>query len=80
MLEIEKGAKELNIPIIRDNRKSVASENGGLHNSPCLIFNPTWNKGNSQFATSSRFSYPSLSDVMKPTNDEDIAFMSVCSY
>lgn len=80
MLEIEKDAKELTIPIIRDNRKSVASENGGLHNPSCLVFNPTWNKGKSQFATSNRFSYPSLSDVKKPTNDEDIAFMSVSSY
>lgn len=75
MLEIEKGAKELNIPIIRDNRKSVASANGGLRNPSCLVFNPTWNKRNSQPINT--FSYPSLSDVNEPTNDEDIAFMSV---
>ncbi|TYI52097.1 hypothetical protein E1A91_D12G222300v1 [Gossypium mustelinum] len=37
VLEIAKGAKEFNIPIIRTNRKLVASINGGLHNPSPLV-------------------------------------------
>lgn len=76
MLEIAKGATEFNLPIIRDNRKLVASENGGLHNPSALIFNPDWDNEQSQVA-SKRFNYPAISGVQKPANEDDIAFMSV---
>lgn len=76
MLEIEKGAKEFNIPIIRDNRKLVASVNGGLQNPSSLVFNPKWTEEKSQFAAN-KFSCPSLPDLERPKDDEDIAFMSV---
>lgn len=76
MLEIDNGAKEFNIPISKANRKLVASDNGGLHNPSCLVFNPEWGRGETENA-SKRFNYPLLSDVQKPSSEEDIAFMSV---
>lgn len=78
MLEIKKGAQELNIPIIRANRKLVASTNGGLHNPSCLVFNPEWSREETKHA-SKTFNYPSLSGVQRLMNEEDIAFMSVSS-
>lgn len=77
MLEIEKGAKEFNVPIVRANRKLVASVNGGLHNPSPLVFNAAWSDQHVQPVTE-RFSYPSPSSVQRPEDDEDIAFMSVC--
>ncbi|XVE56473.1 hypothetical protein DITRI_Ditri04bG0013000 [Diplodiscus trichospermus] len=74
--EIEKGAKEFNIPILRANRKLVASVNGGLDNPSPLIFNPEWSKEQSQ-GKASRFNYPSNLGIRRPKNEEDIAFMSV---
>lgn len=79
VLEIEKGAKEFNIPIIRANRKLVASVNGGLDNPSYLVFNPVWSNENLQHP-SNWFSYPSVLGVQRPKSDEDVAFMSVCSY
>lgn len=76
MMEIEKGAREFNIPISKANRKLVASENGGLQNPSCLIFNPEWDNKETQSA-SKRFKYPAVTGVQKPSSDEDIAFMSV---
>lgn len=76
MLEIAKGATEFNIPIIRANRKLVAFEDGGLHNPSALLFNADWGSGQAQ-ELSKRFYYPSLSNIQKPENEEDIAFMSV---
>ncbi|KAL9422846.1 hypothetical protein AB3S75_035016 [Citrus x aurantiifolia] len=76
VLEIAKGATEFNLPIIRANRKLVASENGGLHNPSVLTFNPDWGTEQEQEA-SKIFNYPSISDIQKPENEEDIAFMSV---
>ncbi|KAG8379631.1 hypothetical protein BUALT_Bualt07G0109000 [Buddleja alternifolia] len=76
MVEIAKGAKELNIPIIRSNRKLVASVNGGLENPSCLVFTSLWNHNHAQNA-SKRFNYPSVSGVHRPKSDEDIAFMSI---
>lgn len=76
MLEIEKGARELNVPIFRSNRKLVASVNGGLENPSFLVFNSAWSHGEAQDAPE-RFKYPSLSGVERPKSDEDIAFMSV---
>lgn len=76
MLEIEKGAIEFNIPIIRSNRKLVASANGGLENPSYLVFNSGWHH-NQALLTSERFNYPSLSGVERPKNDDDIVFMSI---
>nr|GMC75259.1 glutamyl-tRNA(Gln) amidotransferase subunit A-like isoform X2 [Ipomoea batatas] len=76
MLEIEKGAKEFNVPIVQANRKLVASANGGLHDPSPLVFNAAWSDQNVQPMTE-RFSYPSPSSVQRPGDDEDIAFMSI---
>ncbi|KAL2554843.1 Amidase family protein [Forsythia ovata] len=76
MLEIEKGVKELNIPISRANRKLVASVNGGLENPSYLVFNSAWNIDHPEKATK-QFSYPALSGVQRPKSDEDIAFLSI---
>ncbi|KAH6781918.1 Amidase family protein [Perilla frutescens var. hirtella] len=76
MLEIEKGARQLNLPIIKSNRELVASVNGGLENPSCLIFRSSWNHDHAQDA-SKRFNYPSLSGIGRPKSDEDIAFMSI---
>ncbi|XP_027124550.1 uncharacterized protein [Coffea arabica] len=74
--DIEKAAKEFNVPIIKTNRKLVASENGGLHYPSYLVFNPARTNESLQQATK-RFSHPSLEGVRRPKSDEDIAFMSV---
>lgn len=76
MLEIEKGARELNLPIIKSNRELVASVNGGLENPSSLVFSSSWNHDHAQDA-SKRFNYPSLSGIKRPKSDEDIAFMTV---
>lgn len=76
VLDIAREAKELNLPIFAANRELVASENGGLHNPSCLIFNPEWTNEQVENA-SNRFSYPTLSGIQKPKTEEDIAFMSV---
>lgn len=76
VLDIAREAKELNLPIFAANRELVASENGGLHNPSCLIFNPEWTDEQVENA-SNRFSYPTLSGIQRPKTEEDIAFMSV---
>ena len=48
VVEIAKAAKEYNIPIIRANKKLVASVNGEQHNPFPLVFNPGWSKEQSQ--------------------------------
>lgn len=77
LIEIEKGAKELNLPIIRENRKLVASSNGGLSNPSCLVFNSHWVNEQAKESSRKNFSYSSPSNVERPANDEHIAFMSV---
>ncbi|AQK57606.1 Glutamyl-tRNA(Gln) amidotransferase subunit A [Zea mays] len=74
--EMEDGAKEFNVPAFRENRKLVATENGGLHNPSVLLFKSSWSSGSMTSETRS-FEYPRASSVHRPTNDEDIAFMSV---
>ena len=76
MLEIAKAAKEFNVPLIRANRKLVASVNGGLHNPSPLVFNPEWSREQSQ-GKASRFNHPSTLGIRRPKNEDDIAFMSV---
>ncbi|XP_040985923.1 glutamyl-tRNA(Gln) amidotransferase subunit A isoform X1 [Juglans microcarpa x Juglans regia] len=74
--EVAKGAKDFNIPIIRANRKLVASVNGGLNNPSSLVFNPEWGSEKPQ-SIDKRFSYPSVSGTKRPESEEDVAFMSV---
>lgn len=73
---MEDGAKEFNVPAFRENQKLVASENGGLHNPSVLLFKSSWTSDSMTSVTRS-FKYPRASSVHRPTNDEDIAFMSV---
>ena len=70
-----KGARELNVPAFRQNRKLVASKDGGLHNPSVLTFNSDWNKNRVQ-RISPRFNYPQAAALQRPVNEEDIAFMS----
>nr|TKW01047.1 hypothetical protein SEVIR_8G151300v2 [Setaria viridis] len=74
--EMEDGAKEFNVPAFRENRKLVASENGGLHNPSVLLFKSSWS-GDSIISETRTFNYPGAPAVHRPSNDEDIAFMSV---
>ncbi|KAL1533257.1 glutamyl-tRNA(Gln) amidotransferase subunit A isoform X2 [Salvia divinorum] len=76
MLEIEKGARELNLPIIKSNRELAASANGGLENPSSLVFSASWSHDHAQHA-SKRFNYPSIPRIERPKSDEDIAFMSI---
>ncbi|XP_066333914.1 uncharacterized protein [Miscanthus floridulus] len=54
----------------------VVSENGGLHNPSVLLFKSSWSSDSMTSETRS-FKYPRAPSVHRPTNDEDIAFMSV---
>ncbi|XP_077228171.1 amidase family protein [Tasmannia lanceolata] len=74
--EMAEGAKELNIPVFRVNRKLVASVNGGLHNPSVLVFNADWNV-NTTTHQSGRFNYPSVSGVQRPDRTEDLAFLTI---
>ncbi|XP_074317131.1 uncharacterized protein LOC141653305 isoform X2 [Silene latifolia] len=76
MVDIVKEASEFNLPITRADRKLVATNNGGLKYPSVLVFRPEWNDKQPE-STKNRFVYPSLPDIQKPANDEDIAFMSV---
>ncbi|KAF8022477.1 hypothetical protein BT93_F0099 [Corymbia citriodora subsp. variegata] len=76
ILEVAKGAEELNIPIIRANRKSVASVDGGLQNPSSLVFDPNWGSDQPD-GINGRFTHPVPSGIQRPGSDEDIAFMSV---
>ncbi|CAM0874637.1 unnamed protein product [Alopecurus aequalis] len=76
LLEMEDGVQELNVPAFRENRKLVALENGGLHNPSVLVFKSSWS-GKTKAKDSKIFNYPHTSTVHRPSNDEDIAFMSI---
>lgn len=73
---MEDGAEKFNVPAFRENRKLVALENGGLHNPSVLVFKSSWG-GDAKVSESKCFNYPHTSTVRRPSNDEDIAFMSV---
>ncbi|KAK4795700.1 hypothetical protein SAY86_028026 [Trapa natans] len=76
--DIVEDAIEFNIPVIRSNRKSVASIDGGLQNPSPLVFNPKWDAVTDKVNQNSRrFDYLTPSGVQRPRSDEDIAFMSV---
>ncbi|CAK8579073.1 unnamed protein product [Lathyrus sativus] len=76
--EIAKGVNEFNIPIIKANRKLVASNNGGLQYHSPLLFNADWDhQPQSVHCVNKRFRYPSISGIQRPESEEDIAFLSV---
>ncbi|KAI5383918.1 uncharacterized protein LOC127106029 isoform X2 [Lathyrus oleraceus] len=76
--EIAEGVNEFNIPIIKANRKLVASKNGGLQYHSPLLFNAHWDHQPQQVChEAKRFRYPSVSKIQKPESEEDIAFLSV---
>ncbi|KAJ8536131.1 hypothetical protein K7X08_034532 [Anisodus acutangulus] len=77
MLEIEKGANDFNIPIIRSNRKLVATTDGGLQNPSCLVFNSAWKVQQLENEPNNNLNYPSPAGVQRPKSDEDITFMSI---
>ncbi|XP_055827006.1 uncharacterized protein LOC129895327 isoform X2 [Solanum dulcamara] len=77
MLEIEKGANDFNIPIIRSNRKLVATTDGGLDNPSCLVFNSAWKVQQLEHEPNKKLNYPSPAGIQRPKSDEDIAFMSI---
>lgn len=76
MLEIEKGAEELNVHIIKSNRKLVASANGGLENPSCLVFSSALSHAHPDNPPKI-FKYPPLPGVERPKSDEDISYMTV---
>ncbi|KAJ3671784.1 hypothetical protein LUZ60_007863 [Juncus effusus] len=75
--EMANGAEEFNIPAFRENRKIVASKNGGLQDPSVLVFNSFWAENKSLNKTNNKFNYPSEKGIQRPSNDEDIAFMTV---
>ncbi|PHU24147.1 hypothetical protein BC332_09254 [Capsicum chinense] len=77
MHEIEKGAIDFNIPIIRSNQKLVATTDGGLHNPSCLVFNSAWKVQQLEHEPNKKLNYPSPANIQRPNSDEDIAFMSI---
>ncbi|KAM3352332.1 hypothetical protein ACQJBY_023901 [Aegilops geniculata] len=74
--EMENGAKEFNVPAFRENRRLVALKNGGLHDPSVLVFKSSWSC-KSEVKKSEAFNYPQTSMIHRPSNDEDIAFMSI---
>lgn len=75
-----KGAEEFNVPAFRENRKLVASEDGGLYNPSVLVFSSSWDENkNKALDASEKFNYPCHEKVQRPSKDEDIAFMTVSS-
>ncbi|XP_037414630.1 glutamyl-tRNA(Gln) amidotransferase subunit A-like isoform X2 [Triticum dicoccoides] len=74
--EMENGAKEFNVPAFRENRRLVAMKDGGLHDPSVLVFKSSWSS-KSKVKESEMFDYPQTSMTQHPSNDEDIAFMSI---
>ncbi|KAM3333436.1 hypothetical protein ACQJBY_028495 [Aegilops geniculata] len=76
--EMENGAKEFNVPAFRENRRLVAIKDGGLHDPSVLVFKSSWSwSSKSKVKGSEIFDYPQTSMTQRPSNDEDIAFMSI---
>jgi hypothetical protein len=75
-----KGAEEFNIPAFRENRKLVASEDGGLNNPSVLVFSSLWDGNkNKALDASKKFNYSFHEKVQRPSKDENVAFMTVSS-
>ncbi|KAL0921108.1 hypothetical protein M5K25_008144 [Dendrobium thyrsiflorum] len=74
--EVAEGAKEFNIPGFEENRKLVASVDGGLQNPSVLVFDSSWGIRDGSHNVP-KFNYPHLSGVMRPDTEDDIAFMTI---
>ncbi len=64
------------IPFYRQTRAVVELPDGGLANPMPLLFDPTLGKKPIN-STRGNFSYPLLSDVTRPSNNTDLAYMTV---
>eukprot|EP01018_Ginkgo_biloba_P017905 Gb_32412 [translate_table: standard] len=74
--EMAEGALTLNLPGFEINRKLVAFSDGGLHNPSILVFDPNMN-GKPVPSFHGSFKYPILHDIVRPANDDDLAFMTI---
>ncbi len=64
------------IPFYQQTRAVVGLPDGGLANPMPLLFDPTLGQKPIN-STRGNFSYPLLSDVTRPSNDTDLAYMMV---
>lgn len=66
------------IPYYQQNRGVVGLPDGGQANPMPLLFDPTLGQKpvNNDLG---HFSYPSLTNVTRPSNDTDLAYMTVSS-
>ena len=69
---------QLLIPAYQDIRAVVDLPDGGLQNPMPILFDATL--GLKPVSAKPRnFSYPQMSTVMRPSNDDDVAYMTVYS-
>ena len=73
-----KEALEFNLPTVKADRQLVATSNGGLKYPSVLVFDSDWDSKKVE-SRKKTFTFPSVRDVQRPANEEDIAFMSVSS-
>lgn len=66
------------IPYYQQNRAVVGMPDGGLSNPMPLLFDPTLGQKPVD-SNLGQFSYPILGNVTRPSNDTDIAYMTVSS-
>ena len=66
------------IPFYQQNRAVVGLPDGGLANPMPLLFDPTLGQKPVN-STRNSFMYPQLSNVSRPSNDSDTAYMTVCA-
>ena len=64
------------IPFYRQTRAVVGLPDGGLANPMPMLFDPTLGQKPVN-STRGNFSYPLLSNVSRPSNDVDLAYMTV---
>lgn len=64
------------IPFYHQTRAVVGLPDGGLANPMPLLFDPTLGQKPIN-STHGNFSYPQLSNVTRPSNDVDLAYMTV---
>ncbi|XP_057516631.1 uncharacterized protein LOC130797861 isoform X1 [Amaranthus tricolor] len=76
MVDIVKEALEFNLPTVKADRQLVATSNGGLKYPSVLVFDSDWDSKKVE-SRKKTFTFPSVRDVQRPANEEDIAFMSL---
>ncbi|KAJ7559388.1 hypothetical protein O6H91_04G083000 [Diphasiastrum complanatum] len=74
--EMAEGVQLLNIPAFQMNRNLVAFPDGGLEHSPVLVFDPSLNTKGFQ-GPDGKFKYPELQNVIRPSDNVDLAYMTV---